>query len=333
MSQPPREEQTSAARAARITAAERMQRVLAELLWIAERDGPSLEEAAARFGVTPGTLLADLELASMIGADSDDYLEMPVEMWAEDGRVFVHLHAFDRPLRLTPAEALALVVAGAANTAPGEPDPALARALEKLAGLLDIDVSEALEVDLGLGDAEVVRALQTAVDERRAVEIDHLKADSEAPTRRVVEPWTLFHDRGAWYLSGHCRTAGAERSFRVDRIAAARVLDEVVEPPADPPPASALRPDADAPRLVLDLAPEARWVVESYPTETVEARPDGTTRATLVVVSPRWAERLLLRLGPDAAVVRADAPLGPGDPAPAAARRTLARYGIAIPQE
>jgi hypothetical protein len=48
---------------------------------------------------------------------------------------------------------------------------------------------------------------------------------------------------------------------------------------------------------------------------------------TLAVVSPLWAERLLLRLGPEATVVAADPPLGPGDPAPAAARRVLARYG------
>lgn len=320
-------------RAPRATAADVMHRVLAELLWIAEHDGPTLTEAAARFGVSEATLLADLELATMIGADSDDFLDMPVEMWVEGERVFVHLHAFDRPLRLTPAEALALVVAGAAGAATGEPDSALSRALAKLAGLLDIDVGAQVDIDLGLGDADVVRTLQEAVDERRAVEIDHLKADSEAPTRRVVEPWTLFRDRGAWYLSGLCRTAGAERGFRVDRITAARMLDEAIVPPADPPAASALRPDADAPRLVLDLAPEARWVVETYPTEAVEATGDGRSRVTLVVVSPVWAERLLLRLGPDATVVAADAPLGPGDPGPAAARRALARYGTADAQE
>ncbi|HEX7136108.1 MAG TPA: WYL domain-containing protein, partial [Iamia sp.] len=250
--------------APRITAAGRMHRVLSELLWIAEHDGPTLADAAARFDVTEATLLADLELATMIGADSDEFLEMPVEMYVEGDRVFVHLHAFDRPLRLTPAEALALVVAGAAGRgAPGEPDPALTRAVAKLADLLEIDVDDQLDIDLGLGDADVVTALQRAVDEHRAVEIEHRKADTDVLTQRVVEPWTLFRDRGGWYLNGHCRTAGAERSFRVDRIVAARVLDEVVAPPADPPPASALRPDPDAPRLVLELEPAARWVVEN----------------------------------------------------------------------
>lgn len=321
-------------RAARITAAGRMHRVLTELLWIAEHDGPTLAEAAARFDVTEATLLADLELATMIGADSDEYLEMPVEMYVEGDRVFVHLHAFDRPLRLTPAEALALVVAGAAGRGvPGEPDPALTRALAKLADLLEIDVDDQLDIDLGLGDADVVTALQQAVDEHRAVEIVHVKADTGDRTSRVVEPWTLFRDRGAWYLNGHCRVAGAERSFRVDRIVAARVGDEVVDPPADPPAASALRPDPDAPRLVLELEPEARWVVESHPSEVVEELPGGRLRVTLAVVSPLWAERLLLRLGPEATVVAADPPLGPGDPAPAAARRVLARYGTATAEE
>lgn len=320
--------------APRITAAGRMHRVLSELLWIAQHDGPTLAEAAARFDVTEATLLADLELATMIGADSDEFLEMPVEMYVEGDRVFVHLHAFDRPLRLTPAEALALVVAGAAGRgAPGEPDPALSRAVAKLADLLEIDVDDQLDIDLGLGDADVVTALQRAVDEHRAVEIEHRRADTDVVTQRVVEPWTLFRDRGGWYLNGHCRTAVGERSFRVDRIVGARVLDEVVDPPTDPPQASALRPDPDAPRLVLDLAPTARWVVESHPAEEVEELGAGRLRVTLAVVSPLWAERLLLRLGPEATVVSADAPLGPGDPAPAAARRVLARYGIATAEE
>lgn len=320
--------------APRITAAERMNRVLSALLWIAEHDGPTLAEAAQHVGVSEATLLTDLELATMIGADSDEYLEMPVEMYVEGDRVFVHLHAFDRPLRLTPAEALALIVAvAAARGAPGEPDPALTRAVGKLADLLGIDVDDRVDIDLGLGDADVVAALQQAVDQHRAVEIEHVKAESDTPTRRVVEPWSLFRDQGAWYLNGYCRVAAAERSFRVDRVLSATVLDEPVDPPADPPTASALRPDADAPRLVLDLEPAARWVVESHPCESVAEMADGRLRVTLAVVSPPWAERLLLRLGPDATVVTADPPLGPADPGPAAARRVLACYGIEAGEE
>ncbi|NLV54517.1 MAG: WYL domain-containing protein [Acidimicrobiales bacterium] len=320
--------------APRETAAARLQRILTELLWIAERDGPTWDEAAAHLGVDVEVLRADLTLASMIGADSDDYLDMPVELYTEGDRVHVTLHGFDRPLRLTPAEALVLLVAaqarvdrpGSADDSDDEPAAdALTRALDKVARLLGVDPGSDLDVDLGIRDAAVFDALRRAVDGRRAVEIEHLRVADDARTTRVVEPWTVFRDGGGWYLTGHCRRAGAERVFRVDRIVAARVLDEPVDVPADPPTAAALRPDADAPRLVLDLAPDARWVAESYPTESVEPTVDGGTRITLAVTSVGWAERLLLRLGPLATVVRADPPMD-ADLARAAAERILARY-------
>lgn len=308
-----------------------MHRVLAEVLWIAEHDGPTLAEAAERFGLSGEALLADLELACMIGADSDDFTDMPVEMYVEGERVFVHLHAFDRPLRLTPAEALSLVVAGAAlvGTKDGPADDHLARALDKIAEVLGIAVGEAVEVDLGVGDTAVFGAVQDACAAQRAVEIDHIRGETDERVRRVVEPWSLFLEQGAWYLTGHCRTAVAERVFRVDRIVAARVLDEVVEVPADRPPPSALRAPADAPRLVLDLEPSASWVVESHPLERVERLGGGRLRVTLLVVSRPWAERLLLRLGPAARIVELDVALGEEHPGAAAARRILARYGPA----
>lgn len=316
----------------RETASDRMHRVLAEILWIAERDGPTVAEAADRFGLSPEALLADLELACMIGADSDDFTDMPVEMYVEGERVFVHLHAFDRPLRLTPAEALSLVVAGAALVGTGDAgsgDDHLARALDKVAAVLGIAVGEQVDVDLGVGDTAVFSALQGACDARRAVEIDHIRGETDERVRRVVEPWSLFREQGAWYLAGHCRTATAERVFRLDRVVAARALDEVIDVPSPRPPPSALRAPADAPRLVLDLDPSASWVVENHPVERVERLGGGRLRVTLLVVSRPWAERLLLRLGPAARIVELDADLGDAHPGAEAARRVLTRYGPA----
>lgn len=322
----------------RETAGERISRLLALVLWIAERDGPTLAEAAERFGVGEARIRADLELASMIGADSDDFTDMPVEMYLEGDRVFVHLHAFDRPLRLTPAEALSLVVAGSAVGAEVAAGPggggsaALGRALDKVAAVLGIAVGDQVDVDLGVRDREVFAALRAATDEGRAVRISHIGTDSDARTERVVEPWQLFREGSAWYLSGHCRSAGSERVFRVDRIVEAQGLDEAIVRPEALPEPSALRTPADAPRLVVDLAPEARWVAETYPIESVRPRPGGGLRVTLVVVSEAWLERLLLRLGPQATVVRLDPPLGPGNPVHRAAARALARYGSAPAQ-
>ncbi len=316
----------------RETAVERMQRVLAEVLWIAERDGPLATEAAAHFGVEEAELHRDLEMASMIGADRDEFVDMPVEMYVEGDRVFVHLHAFDRPLRLTPAEALSLVAAGSALAGMDRSSGALGGALDKVAAALGIQVGQQVDVDLGVGDTEVFIAIEAAVEGRRAVDITHLSVEHDTRTERVVEPWALFRERGAWYLRGHCRRADAERQFRVDRIVTATVLDEEVEVPADLDPPTALRPHRHAPRMLLDLGSEAQWVVESYPVEDLEVRPDGSLRATLVVVSRGWAERLLLRLGDAAHIVHLDPDLGTEDPGVVAAERVLARYEDRAPR-
>ncbi|MSZ24942.1 MAG: WYL domain-containing protein, partial [Actinobacteria bacterium] len=77
-------------------------------------------------------------------------------------------------------------------------------------------------------------------------------------------------------------------------------------------------------RITLLLQPEARWVTEYYPAESIEVHPDGTTTIVLAIGSLAWLERLLLRLGPDAEVVEAAPSLqGAGE---AAARRLLSAY-------
>ena len=86
----------------------------------------------------------------------------------------------------------------------------------------------------------------------------------------------------------------------------------------------AFTPSNDDPRVTLQLAPTARWVVEQYPVESVDD--DGEHLIVTMAVSARgWLERLLLRLGPEATVLKADPSLGTGL-ANSAADRILARY-------
>ena len=134
--------------------------------------------------------------------------------------------------------------------------------------------------------------------------------------------------QGQWYLEAWCHRSEAERVFRVDRIRSVTLLDDTFERPVPASPLEVFRPTADDPRIVLDLAPRAAWVVGQYPVEVVEERPDGRLRVTLAIAAVPWLERLLLRLGPDAAVV--DAPdragggrRGRGPPRP----RTLRALG------
>ena len=73
-----------------------------------------------------------------------------VEVVIEDGRVWIHYaEYFERPLRLTPDQALALVTAGSGLLAvPGaDPDGPLARGLAKLAETLGVTPGADIDID------------------------------------------------------------------------------------------------------------------------------------------------------------------------------------------
>lgn len=311
----------------RLTADDRVRRLLSIVPWIAARpDGVGVDELCGRFGIDRKTLLNDLTTLSFVGVwpYSPD---AQVEVVIEDDRVFVHLPQwFDRPLRLTPDQALALVASGASlASVPGaDPDGPLARGLAKLAATLGIDTDSAIDVDLGAADPATMDRLQRAIDDRQQVELEYYTYGRDERTTRVVDPYRLYADQGNWYLTGYCHLAEDERVFRVDRIQQVTVLATGAAVPEEPPSLGAFLPAADDPRVVLDLAPAARWVIEQYPVEVVEPRPDGTTRVTLAITAPAWFERLLVRLGPDATVVSAPDDLA--DAGPRAARRIRDRY-------
>jgi proteasome accessory factor C len=307
----------------KLSADERLQRLLALIPWVASRDGPRVDEVCARFGCTQAELVDDLELLFLCGLHpyTPDVL---IEVDIDDGRVWIrYADYFSRPLRLTPAEGLALLAAGRTvlATAGGDDGGPLERGLDKLAAALGVDAGEAVEIELTPVAEGVLRSLRQAAADHRQVEIDYYSFGRDERARRVVDPYTVFSAGGQWYVSAWCHKVDDERLFRLDRISSATVLDWAFRPPKKPPELAAYRPRPDDPRVTLDLEPAARWVAEQYPVEKVEEVDGGRLRVTLTASEPAWLERLLLRLGPRATVVEGDA-----GAAGRAARRVLARY-------
>jgi proteasome accessory factor C len=298
----------AASRAARTTASDRLLRLLTVVPWIAGQDGPRIDEVCERFGMTRKQLLDDLQIIPLVGLPpyTPDTL---IEVTIEGDRVWLRFaDVFARPLRLTPEQGLALVAAGSASRGlPGaEPDGPLATALDKVAEVLDIDPAEAVSVALGETRPGVLDTLRRAVADHRRVRLDYYAFGRDERSSREVDGTAVFADEGAWYLRGYCHLAGGERLFRVDRIYGIEVLDVAFDPPAGVTEGAVFDPGPDVPRVTLDLAASARWVVETYPVDDVQERDGGWLRVRLAISAPPWLERLLLRLGPDARVVEAD---------------------------
>ena len=296
--------------------------------WIASHDGPTVDEICERFQVSRRKLLEDLEVLSLVGVPpyTPDTL---IEVTIEGDRVWLRFaEVFSRPLHLTPEQGLALVVAGRASQAlPGtDAGGPLAAALVKVAAVLGIDPDDAVSVALGETRPGVLDELRRAAAAGRRVRLDYYAYSRDQRTTRDVDPHAVFAHDGAWYVRGYCYQAEDQRLFRVDRIYGVEVLDEAFTPPDGPDTGGVFEPGPDTPRVTLDLAPAARWVVETYPVE--EVGPDGGSgwlRVRLWVSATPWLERLLVRLGPDVRVVDADVP-GLADAGRNAARRILGRY-------
>ena len=325
----------------RASTGERLARLLAIVPWVVAQDGPRLSEVSGRFGVPEDELVDDLNLLFMCGVypfTPDSLVEVDIE----GGRVWVRFADwFRRPLRLTAPEGLVLLAAARAvlaapgglpsgaragetaregAAAPGA--PALSRAVAKLEAVLGPGLEGAMEVAPGAAEGEVLAVLRAATGERHKVELDYYSYGRDKSAVRVVRPWRVFSAEGHWYLLGWCELVEGRRLFRVDRARSVRPLDESFEPPEEVGPLDVYEGGPEDPLVVLDLAPEARWVVERYPHEGADELGSGRVRVRLRASSEAWLERLLLRAGPAATVVSGAQGVGAN-----AARRVLAVYG------
>lgn len=310
---------------ARPVAEVEVQRILALVPWLAAHPGAAKRDVAARFGITAEQLERDLLLVLMIGVppySPNEYIDVD-----DDGdTVTIRLADwFRRPLRLTPAEGLALLAAGGALLAVSGSDPAgpLATALAKLARTLGLP-----DVAVDIPSPKVLQEARSAAAAHERIEIQYWSAGRDETTTRRVDPWAVFFANGEWYLTGWCHAAGGDRLFRLDRIRSLRATGEHFEAPdAEPDTAGVYSPGPDDPLVVLDLPASARWMIERYPAESV-TEDGGRLRVALRVSERAWLERLLLRAGPGAGVLD---PPDLSEVASGAAARVLRRYRDASP--
>ncbi|MEH0843556.1 YafY family protein [Micromonospora sp. CPCC 205711] len=296
-----------AARGASRTSADRLARLLNLVPYLLARPGIEIAEAADDLGVTERQLREDLELLWVCGLPGYGPGDL-IDMAFDGDRVTITYDAgIDRPLRLTPDEALALVVAlrmlaetpGVANR------EAVERALAKIENAAGDLVGAPVAVRLP-GESKRVRELRDAVERRRALRITYYTAARDESTERTIDPLRMLMVDGRAYVEAWCRRAEAVRLFRADRIDAVAELDEpaVVPPQARPHDLSdgVFRPTPDLPLITVRIGRGERWITEYYPCERIDADGDHWL-VSLRVTDLGWARRFVLGLGPDVTVV------------------------------
>jgi proteasome accessory factor C len=274
----------------------RLARILALIPYVLERGSVDVEDVIDRFGYSPAQLSRDLDtvfVCGLPGYGPGDLMEAFID---EDEVIIDAADYFTRAPRLTPVEALGLMAAGMAVVGTGQGTPALESAVRKLGRVVAPEGSPAIAVDV-LDETSLVEELRLAAAEERVVRITYRSVGKEETTVRDVEPWTVFNTTGRWYLSGHCRLVGGERTFRVDRIRSIEDAGERFERPKSvPAPVIGYTPGEGDISCVIDLDPKAHWVTEYYPVEVIGTDAGGA-RIRFFAPDPEVPARLLLRLG------------------------------------
>jgi predicted DNA-binding transcriptional regulator YafY len=217
---------------------------------------------------------------------------------------------FARPARLLPLEAKALV---AAIDLIGEhlPEGWLASARQKIVDALGQDpAQEGLHITTAKGDdSEIARVVSGAIAARRLLEIEHYKEELDEFTMRRVEPYKLMNGLEGWYVHVWDPEKDDTRSFRLDRIRSATVLDESFEP------RPGIEPDihgwprtgevADSRVARVWMMPErARWAREDK--RVVEELEDGAVVIELPYAGHEYLAREILKEAGDAVVLEPD---------------------------
>ena len=296
-------------------AKEQVARLLTLVPYLHTRGEVRLEDAARDLGLSADQLLRDLRVLFMCGLPGGypgDLIDVDLDaLEGPDGDGVIRVSNADylaRPLRLTPTEASALIVAVRAMR--DGSDDQTREVLDRALGKLEVAAAGGAEqVDVGdrIDELAALRArLADAVARRRQVRLSYYVPARDELSERVVDPHGLQSSNGFDYLDAWCHSAEAPRLFRLDRIEAAEVLETPVEthPAAHRPLADGLfLQDSEAVPVTLRLEPQARWVPDYYPVEKVRRRRGGVLEVTMLIADPRWLDRLLLRLAPYATVL------------------------------
>lgn len=315
-------------------AIDQTRRMLSLVTYLRDRPGARVDEVARAFGITVDELVSDLNVLPMCGTSfrGGDLLEIDTDgehIWWRNADALGSDTA--QPLRLASDEATALLVAArAVATLPGlrESDrDALQRATAKLEAAAGESAGASSRLSVTFeSEGGVFADVDRAIAERRRLWLRYYSPARDELTEREVDPIRLFAV-GHTYVEAWCRLSEARRTFRLDRVAEIRLLDE----PADPPPMELrdlseglVQPAAEDPEVVVEVGPGGRWVAEYYPYDSVEELPDGGLRITLRTPEPASLRRLALRLGRDG---RITAPAELSESAREAARQALAAYG------
>jgi proteasome accessory factor C len=242
----PRGAGKDAVRARRDDSTSRLRRFMFIISFLSRHSEAGVDELCSILEVSEAQLLSDLERLSLCGVyPSTDFRLFDISVDESSGKVRLRgnpVPGLTRPVKLTRREVVALLV-GLKLVRDGIAPPfdwAADQVMAEIVGSAGEELASAVEemekrVCLASRHAlswETFYEVSVGVFGRRRVEIEYYTRSRDSLGRRVVRPYVLVCTLGRWYLVAHCEWREEVRTFRVDRIRSARIVEGGFDPPA-----------------------------------------------------------------------------------------------------
>ncbi|MBS4943015.1 MAG: WYL domain-containing protein [Actinomyces graevenitzii] len=314
-------------------------RMLALVQWVKTHPGQSFDSLASHFGVSPQQIRKDVDSLSLVGADHVPWQGLDFDFAdLHDGKVTLnhagglanqlHLDELDREvlalalaaleagpwqsyarqlsqlLQLNPNIQAGMPGAGAqmqiSQLAPVAAKVATAEdavELETTASAEPKNAAGSLNAPLGQVFATVLEALMAG----RSLKLSYVDA-AGVSSQRNVDPWWLVSDGARLTLVGYCHGARAKRRFRLERISALSLGDQVrkAAPPANTSADKRRRSRSQswgrtAQTATLRIRPSGIWLTQVAKAKQVIYNQDGTITVEIIGRSQAWLESVVLR--------------------------------------
>ena len=282
------------------TKLERLVRSLNLIPYFQAHPGRSLMEASKDLGREPGELLEEIQRLQCCGVGT--WPEELVDLEANWQRVSIsNSQGMDRPLRLTPTEAGALLLTlESLEAMSGLTDrEAVVSAAAKLRGIMDdeaVAIFDSLAAD-DPAESTAQEILREAISAGRRVAFTYRSYSSDTTRRREVDPAKIFVTGGETYLTAWDGEAGQHKNFRADRMSEVEILDQAAsahldELPFDPQDPFGYRMIARQAELLIH--PDHTWLADYFPITLEDVAPGEHVPARMPVGSREWFVRFAL---------------------------------------
>ena len=282
---------------------------------------PNARTLAEHLEIHPRTVRRDIEYLR-------DQLHAPIEFDSRKNGYHYSEPSFRLPfVQMTGGELVALLLAQRLlrqyRGTPFESDlrRLFAKLNELLPGHVSVPLDEASNCLAVLPPVEteydpaVFASLSRAVVERRRVEVLYHTAESDVRTTRVFDPYHLVLRGDDWFVVAHDSHRGEVRTFALQRVLTAVILDETFDRPDDfdlgtylGTSFKAIRGDGQHRVEMIFRPPSALRVSEKtwHPTQTLESLPDGRLCLRFEVGDLREVKRWVMSWGADCVVAGPD---------------------------